>query len=661
MLSEEKTKITDNIIKKIDLEQKKTSLNKIRIFQILLSEYSFIIIILIVSELLILIPIYHSPQTFYSKQKKEWNSNYIPLIFAHITDVHISSFQSIKTDSSLIYLEEFFNKYKPDFVLSTGDIVDNYETMYKFTKLGSQSLLEWELYNKTLKRILDKYYVIDVAGNHDVFAVDDVISKNNNFLDFSYMFTRENVKTFEDFVVKKHIYKNLTFILFNDFIFPTSHPPYGLTSHPSKKMLDLLENMIDSVEDECIILSHYQVDRYWFVTSSKGHSFREIISKPNVKAYFSGHFHPKEPVIIHHGKGAVEYCTSSTFNNKKQGLITYDNDQLVYHSVHIPYPNYSPYFFMSYPIPDDQCSNHHNFNYDNSEVRVISYKKGVKLYIEGDLKGELEYKMTLENGAELYTFPINLKNGKYKIHIYGDECDIKRSFVIGDKCKGKKEFFIIFKFMFYYIVLFIPLFIFIYIIIFPYYFTNLKKAEEIELYLEGYNDKKINYLYLYLIVISPFIIRVRYSKINKRIRKIIFYLSFYPIIFPNNFFKNIYGIKGFSFNVFIVIGKRIQFDEWALIISITFYCFILLQDVLYLSSKKYYDNSIIYLCNIVSLIISFIIIQYFNLRYLGESIQWPYLIITPSFCILWLIFKIIIFKFANIEDNKENFFKLEST
>ena len=650
MNSDEKAIIKNNI-KKPEKEQTNIHINNFRIFQILLSEFSFLIIILILLILLKFIPIYHSAQIFKSKPKKEWNSNYVPIIFSHITDVHISSFKSLKTDCSLIYLEEYFNKYKPDFVLSTGDIVDNYETMYTITKLGSQYLLEWEIYNKTLKRILDKYYVIDVAGNHDVFAVDDVISKNNNFLDYSYMFTRENVKSYEDFVVKKHIYKNLTFILFNDYIFPTTHPPYGITSHPTKYMLDLLENMIDSVEDECIILSHYQVDRMWFTKSSKGHTYSEIISKPNVKAYFSGHFHPEKPAIIHHGKGAVEYCTSSTFNHKKQGLITYDNDQLVYHSVHIPYPNYSPYFFISYPIPDDQCSSHHNFNYDNSEVRVISYKKGVKLFIEGALKGELQYKMTLDNGAELYTFPINLKKGKYKIHVYGDECDIKISFVIGDECKGKKELYILFKFMYSYTIVSIPLLIYIYIIIFPYYFTNLKKAEEIEMYLEGSNNIKINNLYIYLIILSPFIIRVRYSKINKKIRYIIFYLSFYPVFFPNNFFKNIYGIKGFSFNAFIVIGNRIQFDEWALIISSLFYCFIILQDVLYLSCKKYYDNLIIFSCNILSLFISFIIIQYFNLRYLGESIQRQYLIITPSFCILWLIFKIIIFKFAYIDHN----------
>jgi hypothetical protein len=327
---------------------------------------------------------------------------------------------------------------------------------------------------------MSKFKVIDVSGNHDLWAVKTVNSKNNNYLKNSFIFNKENVQKEEEFFLKKVKYNGVTFLLLNDYRFPVIRPPYGVEAHTNSYQLDLLENMIDNLEEEeCYLLSHYSVDRTILTKSSKGHSFREIISKPNVKAYFSGHFHPEKPVIIHHGKGAVEYCTSSTYNHKKQGLITYDNDQLVYHSVHIPYPNYSPYFFISYPIPDDQCSSHHNFNYDNSEVRVISYKKGVKLFIEGDLKGELQYKMTLDNGAELYTFPINLKNGKYKIHVYGDECDIKISFVIGDECKGKKELYLHVKFMFSYIISSIPLIIFVYIIIFPYYFTNLKKLKKL--------------------------------------------------------------------------------------------------------------------------------------------------------------------------------------
>ena len=69
--------------------------------------------------------------------------------------------------------------------------------------------------------IEDKYYVIDVEGNHDVFAVDGLFSEYNYFLDFSYIFKREDIKNMDDFIIKEHIYKNITFILFNDYILPT--------------------------------------------------------------------------------------------------------------------------------------------------------------------------------------------------------------------------------------------------------------------------------------------------------------------------------------------------------------------------------------------------------------------------------------------------------
>ena len=283
------------------------------------------------------------------------------------------------------------------------------------------------------------------------------------------MFKRKDIKTMDDFIIKKHVYKNLTFILFNDYILPTPHPPYGLTPHPTRHMLDLLENMIDSV-GECIILTHYQVDRNWFRTSSKGNNYMDIISKKNVLAIFTGHYHPIKPMIIHHGKGAIEFCTSSPFNHKIQGILTYDNDQLVYHPVFIPYPTKGTDFFMTYPIPNRQCSDHHNFNYETSEVRVISYKKDVNLFIEGDLKGQLKFKTKLKNGAGLYTFPINLKEGIYKIHVYGDGCDITTEFTIGDKCKGIPELsvrhprgFLVLRFSS------IPVIIALYIIIFPFF------------------------------------------------------------------------------------------------------------------------------------------------------------------------------------------------
>ena len=69
----------------------------------------------------------------------------------------------------------------------------------------------------------------------------------------------------------------------------------------------------------------------------------------------------------------------------------------------------------------------------------------------------------------------------------------------------------------------------------------------------------------------------------------IFLLTLYPLILPNHLFKNIYGMKGFSFKVFIVTGLRLQFEDWALQITYVFYGGVALQNAFYLSGLKYYD------------------------------------------------------------------------
>ena len=258
--------------------------------------------------------------------------------------------------------------------------------------------------------------------------------------------------------------------------------------------------------------------------------------------------------------------------------------------------------------------------------------------------------MKLNNEVELYTFPINLKEGIYKINVYGDGCDITTEFTIGDKCKGLLELsirhprgFLVLRFSS------IPVVITLYIIIFPFYFKNLKLVENIENYIEG-KGKRPNYLWFYLVFLGPFISRVRYMKVNKKCRIIFFLLTLYPLILPNYLFKNIYGMKGFSFNVFIVTGKRLQFEDWALQMTYVFYGGVALQNAFYLSGLKYYnkekENKIIFWFNFLFTNSFYGFVQFINIRYVGESIKWPYLIVTPSFCIIWLIMKILIYKYA---------------
>ena len=61
---------------------------------------------------------------------------------------------------------------------------------------------------------------------------------------------------------------------------------------------------------------------------------------------FSGHLHPDNVQIIHHGaEGGLEFCTPAPYNRKRAGVITLDNNNLIYHEVFIPYYGSKPLFF----------------------------------------------------------------------------------------------------------------------------------------------------------------------------------------------------------------------------------------------------------------------------------------------------------------------------
>ena len=661
-------------IENINFEEDKDLIN-LKNIPFLISQYGLFLLIIFLIVLFFFIPQYHPPKIFKSKtSNKNFNSNYIPKIMLHLTDTHTNTNHGfrLKKNGSSIFLNSFI-KYDPDLIISTGDIVDNFEDSSHFVKVGSLCKKDWEVYNKTIRSLISKYPVMDVAGNHDLYTVESATSKNNYFLDYSFMFNRTNVKKEDDFIIKKIKMMNLTFILFNDYRFPVPRPPYGIDVHTNKHQLDLLENMIDSIEENDIyILTHYNIDRAWLIKSSKGHYFQEIISNKKIAGIFTGHIHPKTAKIIHHGsEGGLEYCTASPYNRNRSGLITIDNDNLIYHDVYIPSPNKKPLFFMTYPVPNEQISSHHIFNLNNFEIRVLSYMKdkNITLKVEGDVSGKLKYALTLNNGVILYFLPINLPDGSYKIHVYDEKrelCDIWRNFTICKEYEGKKEeaihnprAFLIFRFSA------IPMIIFLFIIIIPYNFKiDIEILKNIENYIEGRKNNKMNILlrYIWLIILSPFILRNRFLKLNKFCRYFIFLISLYPIILPLHIFNRINGKFGFAFNVFVVIGSSVQYENWAMEITYSFYLFIIFPSVIYLSGKRYYfkkgeGSKSIYLFNLIFNFIFLLQAILLNFTILPQSTSFEYIFIGPYF-ILAFIVKIIIHTFSYIPKN-ENKIEME--
>ena len=648
-------------------------MEKIRIFPYLISEFGIFFMIIFIVILFFFFPQYHPGKTFYSKESKSFNPDYEPKILFHLTDTHTNTNKkpTLKKNGSLIFLNSFIN-YQPDLILLTGDVVDNFKDSSYFMKVGAQRKRDWDEYNKTIRQIISKYPVIDVSGNHDLYCVDSAISKTNYFLDYSFIFNRTNVKNNDDFSIKKIKMLNLTFILINDYRFPIPPPPFGLDVHTTKNQLDLLENMIENSEEkEILILSHYNIDRASLIKSSKGHSFQEMISNKKISFIFTGHTHPKNVRIIHHGnEGGLEFCSSSPFNNKKSGLITIDNDNLIYHEVFIPDEFSIPKFFMSYPVPNSQISSHHIFNLNEFEIRIISYHndKNIKLKVEGDVEGELKYQKTLNNGAMIFGLKINLNNGNYFIHVFDEKrelCDIYRNFTVGNIYKGEKEkaihnprAFLVLRFSA------IPMIIFLFLIIFPYDFNSnnfvFKKIEKVEKYIENKkiknNNQNLFEIYFWIIILNPFIIRNRILKLDKCLRNLFFFLSIYPIFFPLYFFDKINDNISFVFNVFVVIGNSIQYENWAIEITYSYYLFIIIPGIFYLTSISFKKIKIIYIINcIIYGLLSFLAIM-INFTLLAQSTSFEYLFFTPYFisfiCILIIVIKYSLEK-EKIEENIE--------
>ena len=639
-------------------------LNYIGIIQIFLSEFGFLFILGFILFIAYIIPEYHSKKIFTSKKSLVFDRD--PIIFIHSTDIHISINRKERTDGSTIFMMSLI-KYNPDLFLLTGDYVDNFKAGQR---LGGQNLEEWKIYNITIRTLLIKkgFKVLDVSGNHDQFGVDEFNSKENNYLDYSFSFNRTNTNNESEFFIRKMNINinniNLTFLLINDYRYPVHRPPYSVEQYTTINQLDLLEKIINSLkEKEIFILSHFPVDRAWLLKSSNGNSFEDLVSNEKVYALFTGHEHPKEVKIIHHSsKGGLEYCTPSAFDKKKAGLITLDNGNLIYHEVYIPYYGKKPLFFLTYPTPNEQITSHHYFNINNFYIRVIAYISDVniKIKIEGDINGYLVYDHKLKNGALLFKFHVNnLNDGKYNIHIYDENglgCDINTEFTIGEKYEGKREKFIHqISFLLIARFLIIPFFFFLLIIVFPFFPSlNISKVKIIEESIENqlYKTNELSkiLIYIYLIILSPFFLRLRLQttpEIKKILRYALFIAFIYPLILPIHFIQSINGKIGYSFFVFVFFDGKAIYQHWSLQFTFLYYGTTLFPFIFLITGKKYYNkkNFIFVLINIIFFLGLIIVSIYINFKIVAQSISFGYLFFSTAYIFIFIALIILFFIF----------------
>ena len=169
-------------------------------FAYYLSQYFWIIYIIIPLLLAIIIPAKADKATIYSSNSK-FNKSIDPIVFAHITDTHINTLRPSSIDA-FRQIIKLVRLYSPEFIIHTGDIVDNYDSL-SFPRYGDQSEANWKVYRDETE-IINNIPIIECGGNHDMFGIKSGISKSNYILNSNHSINRQNVKNEENFLVNSN-------------------------------------------------------------------------------------------------------------------------------------------------------------------------------------------------------------------------------------------------------------------------------------------------------------------------------------------------------------------------------------------------------------------------------------------------------------------------
>ena len=170
------------------IENGKKNFNDIKGLSIFISEFSFLIVTAVIALIGLIFPSDHETTKYFSYNGPSWNSSSDPLIFTHISDIHLTSFEVIDKYRALFRTAK---KLKASFHLITGDLVDSYKKRH-FPKIGKQNEKDWKYYKELIDTELYNETILDVAGNHDMFGVISPLNKDFGYLDVSKIFTRNN-------------------------------------------------------------------------------------------------------------------------------------------------------------------------------------------------------------------------------------------------------------------------------------------------------------------------------------------------------------------------------------------------------------------------------------------------------------------------------------
>ncbi|KAK8892597.1 Transmembrane protein 62 [Tritrichomonas musculus] len=640
-----------------------------------LSQYFWSLYIIIPLLLSLLITKHTKKVTIYSSTQK-YDISKDPIIFAHLSDTHINVFRP-ESISSFQRTVQVIKSYSPEFILHTGDIVDNYDSI-KLPRYADQNEASWKVY-KDESSIINNIPIIEVGGNHDMFGVKNYDSPHNFLIDYSHSFTRNNTKSEIDFLVRSFKVgpSNTNIIAVNPYDFPTLHAPIIKSMRLSTRALDLIQEEVNKSDTKSVIICHYPVGSISSQKSTKGGKklVDFVDSKSDILAYLSGHWHFDSPSAYYYGKGGVDIVGTASFKRSKFGLVTIDNDGISWSPIDIRNP---PNGIVSYPIPMEQVSINSIFNdIENSEIRVVIFSDQKDLKIGFTIKdlsnsktvfdGYLSYSRPLINGHSLYTYPMKDcldRHGSYHITFSGD-FNGSLNFVIKDSIvSAKKEIgyftglFGVLPYLFCaYLVILLLITFFI-----PFNCFNCQvNLDAIEEWIEMSGNKgKLSY-WLLSIFGGFLLVRSRFLQIPLAIQICAFALVAYSLFGPLYFYQ-IEDLTGFLWLYGYFVNKKNLESEDGILYA-TLYLALVCTPIILLCSNlgvkvwskwQILDLVVFGICLALDLVVVFTLVhQSAGFEFVGSSMA--FVVLPFVFIVIFIVWQILIHVSCNCCDNEDEY------
>jgi len=532
------------------------------------------------------------PQFRLKDRINDFNHTQNPDYFIHLTDIHVNE---LKPDNNLNYqlALNYNTNLKAKTIVITGDICDNWGKNIIW-KYGRQYPPDHEVYSNLTKGTAPYLTAfIDQIGNHDEFGVESYDSPSHHFLNYSYFFKNQKNVSLDDFLVSCFFIEENAFIILNPVRFPSPHAVLDFWAHPSTQMLDRIESSIKTASNSSrvFVINHYPATLWTNESvSSKGKTFREILSESNTTMFLSGHTHPTVGIPQHHGK-VLEIVGSDLVKHKGVGIVSYDNGNSIHHTIS---NGMDTPFIITHPPPKNQLNMHSYRTSNTFPIRVLVFNNSItNVTFDGDLKGDIYFQRFIKPGVGIYEANVTLAEGLHRIVVNCQDNLQHLDFVIGENSLEMTEYLENFDNLYGTATRALPfVWIILFIILFPIKFETY--SSKLTFYVSSannwvFNDDNSIISWFLNSIFGVFVIRWRLFSVATWYRIILFVAVILPLL-PITFIS-IESKFGFIHIFGYFITSRLYPEIWGQILSLIFLLFILTPVVFMSSMFVLYSRS----------------------------------------------------------------------